>query len=506
MPDQPTSSFPTPGPEADTRTHLGAPPAAVGGAPASGVVGRYTVLGLHATGGLGEVYLARDEELGREVALKRIQGRHAGHPNSARRFLREAEITARLEHPAVVPVFGLVRDADDRPCYAMRFLRGDTLTDAIRNFHEGTGPFTEGERGLEFRGLLQRFTAVCQAVAYAHSRGVIHRDLKPHNVMLGDYGETLLVDWGLARPVGRPGDQPADGGAAGVPGPDPADGGGGETQMGAALGTPAYMSPEQASGRLDEVGPASDVYGLGAMLYHLLTSRAPFTRDDASPILGRVIAGEYEPPRQANPAVPAALAAVCQKSMARKPEGRYATAKELAADVEHWLADEPVSAYREPLPARARRWLRRHRTLTTGVAAALVAAVLALSVGLVLVELQKRETKRQKEIAVGERQKAQEQEAIALARRLQTRQAMDDMLSEESLDWLKTQKELLPQQRAFLERALTYYQGFAAEQADDEAGRALVARASFRVGRNFQILGRMPEAEGPYRAALADYE
>jgi serine/threonine-protein kinase len=497
MPDQPMSSLPAVSPEADTLPHLGTPPAAVGGAPAPDVVGRYTVLELHATGGLGEVYLARDEELGREVALKRIQGRHAGHPDSARRFLQEAEITARLEHPAVVPVHGLVRDADGRPCYAMRFLRGDTLTDSIRKFHEGGGPCTEGERGLAFRGLLQRFVAVCQAVAYAHSRGVIHRDLKPHNVMLGDFGETLVIDWGLAKPVGRSEEQRTEGGAEATLRPTLAEGGS-ETVMGSARGTPAYMSPEQAAGRWDAVGPASDVYSLGATLYHLLTGRPPFTGDNVHAIRERVIAGEYAPPRQANPAVPAALAAVCAKAMARKPEGRYATAKELAADVEHWLADEPVSAYREPLPARARRWLRRHRSLTTGVAAALVAAVVALSAGLALVEAQKRETKRQQEIAVGERDAAKEQ-------RLRTRAALDDMLSEESLDWLKAQKELLPQQRAFLERALTYYQEFAREEADDEAGRALVARASFRVGRNFQLLGRPVEAEGPYRAARDQY-
>src|SRR5262249_15258683 len=158
-----------------------------------------------AKGGLGEVHVAEDAELGREVALKRMKAGRADEPEYRRRFLREAEVTGRLEHPGVVPVYGLTQDDDGRPCYAMRFIQGETHHDAIHRFHETAARGTQepGERRLAFRELLGRFLAVCNTVAYAHSRGILHRDLKPANIMLGRYGETLVVDWGLAKPFQR---------------------------------------------------------------------------------------------------------------------------------------------------------------------------------------------------------------------------------------------------------------------------------------------------------------
>src|SRR5262245_58841 len=154
---------------------------------------RYVPLRPHARGGLGEVHVARDAELHREVALKRIQAPYAQDPESRRRFLLEAEVTARLEHPGVVPVYGLVQDDHGQPCYAMRLIQGETLQEAIRRFHEADRPGRDpAERRLALRGLLGRFVAVCNTVAYAHSRGVLHRDLKPANVLLGKYGETLV--------------------------------------------------------------------------------------------------------------------------------------------------------------------------------------------------------------------------------------------------------------------------------------------------------------------------
>src|SRR5262249_5103443 len=164
---------------------------------------RFRVLRPHARGGLGEVFVAHDEELHREVALKEIQDRHADDPPSRARFLLEAEITGGLEHPGIVPVYGLGTYADGRPFYAMRFIKGDSLKDAIEVFHQADRPGRDpAERTLALRALLRRFTDVCNAVAYAHSRGVLHRDLKPGNVMLGKYGETLVVDWGLAKAAG----------------------------------------------------------------------------------------------------------------------------------------------------------------------------------------------------------------------------------------------------------------------------------------------------------------
>jgi tetratricopeptide (TPR) repeat protein/tRNA A-37 threonylcarbamoyl transferase component Bud32 len=335
---------------------------------------RYRVLRPHARGGLGEVHVAEDKELNREVAFKEIQRRYAHDPASRGRFLREAEINGRLEHPGVVPVYGLGNYRDGRPFYAMRLIRGESLKEALDRFHKADVPGRDaGERGLALRQLLGQFVAVCNAVAYAHSQGVLHRDLKPSNVMLGKFGETLVVDWGLAKVLGRP-EGEAEGEEMAL---RPSSGDGSETAAGTAVGTPAYMSPEQASGRLDLLGPASDVYGLGATFYALLTGEAPFKGEAPAELVRRVSRGEWMPPRQVKRGVPPALDAICRKAMALKPEDRYATALELAADVEHWLADEPVTAYREPLLRRLGRWRRRHPALAAGVAVLLLAALAA---------------------------------------------------------------------------------------------------------------------------------
>ncbi len=360
---------------------------------------RFHILRPHARGGLGQVSVARDEELGREVALKEMQAPHADDPASRSRFVREAAVTGHLEHPGVVPVYGLGQYADGRPFYAMRFIKGDSLKDAIARFHQAEAPGREmGERALALRQLLGRFVAVCNAVAFAHSRGVIHRDLKADNVMLGAYGETLVVDWGLAKVLGRPED-PA--GPAPLP-PLPGEADAAATQAGAVLGTPAFMPPEQALGELDRLGPASDVYSLGAMLYHLLTGRAPFAGTDALALLLKVAEGDFPPPRRVKSTVPAALEAICLKAMARRPEDRYGSAQALADDVEHWLADEPVGAWREPLRVRLGRWARRHKAAVTAAAAALVVALLAGGAGLWWLEQQQAEARQAVETALTE--------------------------------------------------------------------------------------------------------
>src|SRR5262249_25968508 len=161
---------------------------------------------------------------------------------------------------------GLGQYADGRPFYAMRFIKGDSLEEALERFHKAEGPSRDpGQRTLQLRQLLGRFIAVCNAMAYAHSRGVLHRDLKPANIMLGPFGETVVVDWGLAKAVDRPEDQAGGAGGSGLSG---ARTGSAVTQMGSVVGTPAYMSPEQAAGQLDQLSAASDVYSLGATLYH----------------------------------------------------------------------------------------------------------------------------------------------------------------------------------------------------------------------------------------------
>ena len=369
----------------------------VGVAPAAAAGSRFSILRPHARGGLGQVSVARDAELNREVALKELRPERADDPSSRARFLLEAEVTGRLEHPGVVPVYGLGCDARGRPFYAMRLVKGETLKEAIEHFHARQAAAGGGVRpwNLALRQLLSRFVAVCNVVAYAHSRGVIHRDLKPANILLGPYAETLVVDWGLAKVVGR-GESARSVGAAEATLQPASGSGSSETLPGTALGTPAYMSPEQAEGRLERTGPASDVYSLGATLYCLLTGRPPLEETDVAAVLRKIQRGEIVPPRRVDGRVPAGLEAICRKAMAVDPGDRYPTPRALADEIEHWLADEPVSVYREPVSTRLTRWGRRHRTLATGLGVLLITAVAGLSIATALIRREQLQTEAQR--------------------------------------------------------------------------------------------------------------
>jgi serine/threonine-protein kinase len=336
---------------------------------------RFRVLRPHARGGLGAVFVALDVELHREVALKQIVDEHADDSASRQRFLIEAEITGGLEHPGIVPVYGLGAYADGRPYYAMRFIRGDSLKEGIERFHADESlRRNPGRRSLELRKLLRRFVDVCNAIEYAHSRGVLHRDIKPGNIIVGKHGETLVVDWGLAKPLGKV-ERTRDAGEGTLRLSSAS--GSAETLPGSALGTPAYMSPEQAAGDLDRLGCRSDVYSLGATLYCLLTGKPPL-QGDAFEVLRKVQRGDVAPPRQLDPSIDLALEAVCLNAMATAPADRYASCRALADDVERWMADEPVSAWHEPTGQRARRWARRHWPLVTAAAAAVLVALAGL--------------------------------------------------------------------------------------------------------------------------------
>ena len=337
--------------------------------------GRFRIISLHDEGGLGCVFLARDEEVNREVALKQMKEDIAADPQLRARFVFEAEITGNLEHPGIVPVYGKGEYFDGRPYYAMRFIRGDNLKVAVDRFHKNRAFNADsGARQREFQKLLRRFLVVCETMSYAHSRGVIHRDLKPRNILLGPYGETLVVDWGLAKIVGHAETvEPSDATLRPPSGSDVQP-----TAAGSRVGTPAYMSPEQARGEVERLGPAADIYSLGATLYYLLAGRAPFVELELVEILSKVEHGHFPSPREVNPSVDRALEAICLKAMALRCEDRYGSCQKLADDLEHWLADQPVLAYPEPVSVKSMRWARKRKHW---VAAAAVMALLG-SVGL----------------------------------------------------------------------------------------------------------------------------
>ncbi|GIW80992.1 MAG: hypothetical protein KatS3mg105_2799 [Gemmatales bacterium] len=335
--------------------------------------GRYSLIRLYAEGGLGQIYVARDRILNREVALKEIKPRQAAQPDARRRFLREAQITGQLEHPNIVPVYELsYRPEDDRPFYTMRLVRGRTLHDAIEDYHRRVRD--KIAEPLEQVHLLEAFISVCRAVAYAHSRGVVHRDLKPENVLLGEFGEVVVLDWGLAKMI----NQPEDSEFAHV-GVTTEDSETHKTAAGRVLGTPAYMAPEQAEGRVDQIDIRTDIYGLGAILFEIVAGVAPHKGPSSAEVLRRIISGPSPRPDAVNRNVPAPLNAICKKAMAKARSDRYQRATDLADDVRRYLADKPISVYRAPWTERVAQWGRHHRTTVFAGLTALF-AVIATSV------------------------------------------------------------------------------------------------------------------------------
>lgn len=336
-------------------------------------VTRFHNLDWHASGGLGVIYKARDVELRRDVALKFLRDRAVGGSETAATFENEAKITAQLGHPGVVPIYGIGKTDDgDRPFYAMRFVEGRKLSQVISEFHAEDR--RRGRRldaqSAEFRKLISRIVFICSTVQYAHHRGVLHLDIKPDNVMVGQFDETLLVDWGLATKVSRdemrqhPIFKSIDSGVADLESNGPKSSGEGP-------GTPAYFSPEQAF-RDAELTFATDIYLLGATLYHVLTGVAPLadatSRFDA---LLRAREGEFPKPSELRPGIPRELEEICLRAMHKRPSERYATARDMGTDLENYLSDVHVSAHTDTWWERLFRWSRHHRN-TTRFAATMV--------------------------------------------------------------------------------------------------------------------------------------
>ncbi|MGP0067207.1 MAG: serine/threonine-protein kinase, partial [Isosphaeraceae bacterium] len=442
--------------------------------------GRYSLIRIHAEGGIGQVWLAWDCDLGREVALKKLRPNGTGSSSTRARFVREARVTGQLQHPGIVPVYELCQsDLEPASFYTMRLIKGRTLKEAVNAFHARRK--AGQSRPLDLRELLGAYLSVCQTIAYAHSRGVIHRDIKGQNVLMGDFGEVVVVDWGLAKIIGEP--EAGPNGGEGSAGPTPSellgDGSRGHTIEGEILGTPNYMAPEQAAGRIEQIDSKSDVYGLGAILYEILTGEPPF-RGELYEVLRKVVDEAPVPPRQRNPRVSPAIEAICLKCLAKDPDARYASVSDLAKDVQCFLADEPVSAFREPWTFKFRRWVGRHRTLATASAAALFVATVSLALTSLFLE-------RANEREGLERSKAEENFQLAreVVDRYFTKISEDPRLKALGLE--KLRRDLLLEARGFFER-------LSREKGGEPRVEAERAGNSLRLARITEEMGEPAEA------------
>ncbi len=302
---------------------------------------KYAFIKELARGGMGTVYLAEDTELNRQVAIKVLSTPDITE-DLRRRMIREAQIIARLEHPGIVPVHDVGVLPDGRVFYAMKFVRGVRLDEYAAS--------TSATRER-----LRKFQAVCDAVAFAHAHGVIHRDLKPQNIMIGSFGEVLVLDWGVAK-ILRDDKNAVSSEADTLILPPDGSNKAGDTAHGTVIGTRQYMSPEQSRGEIDQLDERSDIYSLGAVFYFLLTDHAPTD----------------EKPRTVNPKVSKPAEAICLKAMSRERAARYGSAADLSADVSRLLDAEPVSAYRENAYEKVSRWVGKNRFLVLLVLAYLL--------------------------------------------------------------------------------------------------------------------------------------
>jgi serine/threonine-protein kinase len=342
---------------------------------------KYEYLQALGAGGMGEVVRAWDRDLHRFVAVKRL--RSAGDSrDSTLRFVKEAQITGQLEHPNIVPIHDLGIDSEGRIYFSLKLIEGESLKSIIekRKTNQELSPGVRYKDVYTQLRMIEIFISVCQAVAYAHAKGVIHRDLKPDNIMLGLYGEVLVVDWGIAKVIDSK--VPAEDQKT-IPITALNDLAPEKSMEGSVAGTPAYMSPEQAQGRVSSIDARSDVYALGAVLYHVIAGRPPYEGSSTLEVLKRV--QQFPPKPLASGTVgfqpvPRELKAICSKAMSREPELRYASAEELRDDLQAYLENRPVQACPETRWRRFQKWFKRNRKQAQiGSIAALTAIILLSS-------------------------------------------------------------------------------------------------------------------------------
>jgi tetratricopeptide (TPR) repeat protein len=431
-------------------------------------IGPYLVQQRVGTGGMGHVYRAlRDDAYRQHVALKVVRPGLDGE-QILRRFRTERQVLAELPHPHIARLLDGGTTDDGRPYLVMEYIDGEPLHRYCDS------------RQLDNRERVQLVCAVCETVQHAHEHGVVHRDLKPGNVLVTAYGTPKVTDFGLAKRVGG---EPE----LSTPGQ--------QTQTGAIVGTPSYMAPEQAGGKSAEVGPAVDVYALGAMLYELLTGRPPFRAETPLDTLMQVVSEEPVPPSRLHPKLARDLETICLKCLQKDPAKRYASAGALADDLRHFLAGEPIQARPIATVERVWRWCRRNQRVAALVATAsfLLVLVAVVSTGAAF-------------WIAAEHARAERQRAQAQANLEQALKAVDEMLTQVGETWLRDMPGVDEVRRELLKKALGFYQDFSRQDQLDPALRLETGRAQRRVAKIYDLLGQRDDAEQAYREALSIFD
>jgi serine/threonine-protein kinase len=438
----------------------------------------YKILGELGRGGMGVVYRAKHIGLNRQVALKMIlAGSHASVQELAR-FRAEAEAVAHLQHPNIVQVYD-VGEHDGCPFFSLEFIDGGCLTDRIGNTPQ---PPAEAARTVQ---------VLAAAMEYAHKRGIMHRDLKPANILLAQDGTPKITDFGLAKRL---------------------EGDSSQTRTGSILGTPSYMAPEQALGQSKEVGPAADIYALGAILYELLTGRPPFQGTTLLETVQMVRAAEPVPPSRLQPGLPRDVETICLMCLRKEPHKRYATSGLLAEDLRRFLAKEPIQARPTPLWERVAKWGRRRPAAAALIVVSSLAAVTVMAGGWLFArqEAKRAEEARQltalaqrnEKLAVERRIEAEREHARAEKNFQEALAAVDVMLTRVGEKRLAHEPRMERLRRDVLQQALSFYQGFLAAAEKDPTVRSETARAYRRVGDIEDMLGDYAASEREYRSAI----
>jgi thiol-disulfide isomerase/thioredoxin/tetratricopeptide (TPR) repeat protein len=434
------------------------------------VIGDYELVEEIARGGMGVVFKARHVSLHRLVALKMILGGPMASAQDVLRFRAEAEDAANLDHPNIVPIYEVGEHAGLN-YFTMKFMEGGTLADQVARFAQDP------------QAAARLLVTVASAVHHAHQHGILHRDLKPGNILLDAAGQPHVTDFGLAKNL---------------------EGASALTQPGAIVGTPSYMAPEQATGT-KTLTTAADIYSLGAILFELLTGRPPFQA--ATPLDTALAVLEHDPPRprQLNPRVPRDLETICLKCLEKEPARRYGSADALARDLERWLAGEPIRARPSSAGERVVKWARRRPAGAALVLVTLLAVAGTVVVG-VLYHFRLREVLARVEV---ERQRAEEnaaraqrEQAEAAANFQKARDAVDNMLTRVAEGRLANLSRMQSVRLELLREALKFYQGFLQDKSDDPTILQETGWAYRRVGDVSLLARRQQEAEAAYRQAL----